>query len=88
MYILRPTSRFRKDVRLLNRRGYDLDKLNAAQQMLADKGELPTQYKPHPLRGNWKGCWDAHIAPDWILIYEIDGESIILRRTGSHSDLF
>jgi mRNA interferase YafQ len=53
------------------------------------KGEtLPERYENHPLSGRWKGCFDAHITPDWILIYELSDDSITFLRTGTHSDLF
>ncbi|WP_348640742.1 type II toxin-antitoxin system YafQ family toxin [Mesorhizobium sp. B2-3-13] len=45
-------------------------------------------YKDHPLKGDWKGFRDAHIEPDWLLIYRVVGDELQLARTGSHSDLF
>ncbi|PLX41762.1 MAG: type II toxin-antitoxin system mRNA interferase toxin, RelE/StbE family [Hyphomicrobiales bacterium] len=90
MYELRPTTKYRRDVRRLNNRGNDLELLMAAQDLLIQTGTLPDHpYKPHPLRGDYVNCIDAHIAPDWILIYELVDEGVIvLRRTGTHSDLF
>ena len=49
---------------------------------------LPASYKDHPLKGDWKGYRDAHIEPDWLLIYRIGGSELHLLRTGSHADLF
>jgi len=49
---------------------------------------LPEAYQDHPLRGNWKGYRDAHIEPDWLLLYRVDGEELQLARTGTHADLF
>lgn len=90
MYELRPTTKYRRDVRLMNKRGADLELLMAAQDLLIQTGTLPDHpYKPHPLRGDYVNCIDAHIAPDWVLIYEVLKENVIvLRRTGTHSDLF
>jgi mRNA interferase YafQ len=55
---------------------------------LAENGHLPPQYRDHPLTGNWAGHRDCHIAPDWLLLYKIDKENLVLERTGTHSDLF
>jgi mRNA interferase YafQ len=89
MFELRPTTKYRRDVRRLKKRGLDLAFLSTAQNILAETGILPEQYKPHPLRGDYVDCIDAHIAPDWILIYElVDDDIVVLRRTGTHSDLF
>ena len=90
MYELRPTNAFRRDVRRCKKRSLDIGKLTAALDVLAAQGALPAVYKPHPLRGEFRGCIDAHIAPDWVLIYEVfEDECIIaLRRTGTHQDVF
>jgi len=89
MFEIRPTTKYRRDARRLKKRGYDLELLIIAQSLLAETGTLPEQYKPHPLRGDYVDCIDAHIEPDWILIYELVADNIIvLRRTGTHSDLF
>ncbi len=89
MFEIRPTTKYRRDARRLKKRGYDLELLIVAQRLLAETGTLPGQYKPHSLRGDYVDCIDAHLAPDWILIYEIiDNDIIVLRRTGTHSDLF
>ena len=50
--------------------------------------ELPASYKDHPLKGDWKGYRDAHLEPDWPLIYRVVGDELYLVRTGSHADLF
>jgi mRNA interferase YafQ len=55
--------------------------------LLAGDG-LPERYKDHPLRGSWTGYRDAHIEPDWLLIYRVAGDELRLVRTGSHADLF
>lgn len=49
---------------------------------------MPSSYKDHLLRGNWNGYRDAHIEPDWLLIYRVSGDELQLARTGTHADLF
>ena len=58
--------------------------------MLAAGEALPEKNKDHALLGNYEGCRECHITPDWLLVYEIDNEDLILylTRTGTHSDLF
>lgn len=90
MYELIPKTRFRRDVKLLSKRKVDIAKLTTALHILQETGGLPEQYRAHPLRGEYKHCMDAHIKPDWVLIYEVDenDKTIILHRTGTHQDLF
>ena len=89
-YLVKPTSRFQKDLKLIQKRGYNTDKLSSVIKLLADGAELPPIYKDHQLRGNWVGCRKCHIEPNWLLIYEYDNGNLILylTRTGTHSDLF
>jgi mRNA interferase YafQ len=55
---------------------------------LSEKQPLPIRYRDHALTGNWIGHRDCHIQPDWVLIYQITDDTLILERTGTHSDLF
>ncbi len=89
-YEIVQTGRFRKDLKLARKRGYDLSLLGVVVDMLAAGNELPEKYKDHSLSGNFAGCRECHITPDWLLIYEIADEELILylTRTGTHSDLF
>ncbi|MGH7993686.1 MAG: type II toxin-antitoxin system YafQ family toxin [Limisphaerales bacterium] len=84
------TTQFKKDVKLANRRGKDLEKLKAVLDLLITGDALPAQYKDHPLRGNFAGSRDCHIEGDWVLIYTLteDNTHVRLERTGTHSDLF
>ena len=84
------TSMFKKDLKLAKKRGYDLSLLNIVVDTLAMGQPLAEKYKDHSLVGNYKGCRDCHITPDWLLIYEISEKELILylTRTGTHSDLF
>lgn len=90
MYNIRPTSKFRKDLKRIQKRGYDISLLTDVIKKIAVGEPLPGKYRDHQLVGNYAGCRECHITPDWLLIYEIDGNSLILylTRTGSHSDLF
>lgn len=90
MYKIRPTSRFQKDLKRLHKRGYDMDLLTGVLKQLAAGQALAPSYRDHPLVGDYSGCRECHITPDWLLIYEIDGGELFLylTRTGTHSDLF
>jgi mRNA interferase YafQ len=90
MYRIRPTTKFQKDVKRLKKRGYELSSLTKVIQILADGKNLPPQNRDHALSGNYAGFRECHIAPDWLLIYEISEDTLFLylTRTGSHSDLF
>ena len=80
--------KFDKDVERVKRRKKDMNKLKNVITHLAKQNPLPTRYKVHALRGEFFGCMECHIAPDWLLIYYIENDKLILVRTGSHSDLF
>lgn len=84
------TSRFRKDVKLLQKRGYDMNIIKHAILSLEDSGELPLELKPHRLSGNYAGYWEAHLKPDWLILWTIlpEEKAVWLTRTGTHSDLF
>lgn len=90
MYVIRPSTRFQKDLKRIQKRGYDLELLTNIIKKLASGEELPPKNHDHPLVGDYSGCRECHIAPDWLLVYEIDGTELILylTRTGTHSDLF
>lgn len=90
MYRIRPTSRFQKDLKRAKKRGYDMSLLKDILEKLASGESLPEKNRDHNLSGDYHGCRECHISPDWLLIYEIDGEELFLYliRTGSHSDLF
>ena len=90
MYDIRPTTRFQKDLKRAKKRGYDIDLLTDIIRKLAKAEPLPAKNRDHDLSGNFAGCRECHITPDWLLIYEkVDQDLILyLTRTGSHSDLF
>ena len=83
-----PRKRFLNDLKRMKRRGNEVEGLIAAVELLAETGTLPAGYRPHRLSGAWKGIWECHIEPDWLLIYEVSDTEVRLLRTGTHSDLF
>ncbi|MBQ8885343.1 MAG: type II toxin-antitoxin system YafQ family toxin [Clostridia bacterium] len=84
------TPSFKRDYKLIQKRGYDVGLLKEIVTKLANGEELPERNRDHALTGNYKGCRECHIKPDWLLIYQIADEELILflTRTGTHSDLF
>ncbi len=79
---------FKQDVRRARKRGKDMAKLKTLLDLLIRRIALPEFYRDHSLRGSWKGYRDAHIEPDWLLLYCVVGDELRLARTGSHADLF
>ena len=82
------SSQFKRDVRRAKARGKDLTKLRVMLKALIEEDQLSVRNRDHPLRGIWKGYREAHIEPDWLLIYSAKGNELHLVRTGTHSDLF
>ena len=84
------TGQFKKSLRLCVRRGLNIDDFTTVLNILQSEGKLPPEYRPHRLLGKYKGCWECHIDPDWLLIWEQDDRQLclVLVDTGSHSDLF
>jgi len=89
-YTVRPTSRFQKDLKRIARRGYNTELLTAVIKKLANGEPLAQKHRDHALTGDYAGCRECHITPDWLLIYEISNDTLLLylTRTGTHSDLF
>ncbi len=82
------SSKFKRDVRRLEKRSKDMSKLRTVLALLIENQSLPAEYGDHMLRGNWKGYRDLHIEPDWLLLYAIGDDELHLARTGTHADLF
>jgi mRNA interferase YafQ len=84
------SNRFRKDLKLAIRRGYPMEQLEAVVDKLAAQEPLDERYRDHLLTGNFAGFRECHIAPDWLLVYQVRENELILflSRTGTHSDLF
>lgn len=90
MLTIRYEASFKKDYKRAKRRGYDLYLIEEVIRLLVQQEPLPERYKEHSLIGNYAGYRECHITPDWLLIYKIKGNELILvlSRTGTHSDLF
>jgi mRNA interferase YafQ len=82
------TSQFKKDFKRVSGQGKDLSKLEVVIETLLIGEKLDQKYKDHSLIGKWKNHRDCHLEADWILIYRLTHDSLILERTGSHSELF
>ena len=84
------TKAFRKERKLMGRRGKDLDKLLEVIDMIAAEQPLPPERENHPLHGKWNGAFGCHIQGDWVLVYKINdaARTVTFHHTGSHSDLF
>lgn len=89
-YTVKPTSQFKKDYKLAIKRGLDISLLEDIIAKLALGESLPEKNRDHALNGNWNGYWECHILPDWLLIYKLEDNILILTlaRTGTHSNLF
>lgn len=90
MYRIIQSSKFKRDLKAIIKRGYDVSLLNEVVTKLANGEKLPLKNKDHFLSGDYNGCKECHIQSDWLLIYKIDNDFLILylTRTGTHSDLF
>ena len=89
-YAVRQTTKFRKELKKMLKRGADRSKLSAVVKMLAQGKTLPPQYRDHALTGDMTGTRDCHITPDWLLLYRIENDVLVLTltRTVTHADLF
>jgi mRNA interferase YafQ len=80
---------FKKDYKRSQKRGLNMTKFDAVATLLMRDVPLPLKHRPHMLSGEWKGFWECHIAPDWLLIYDLENPKVLaLHRMGTHSDLF
>ena len=84
------TSKYKKDFKLVAKRGLNTELLLNVVELLATTDQLPENYKDHELSGNWKGFRECHIQPNCLLFYTISEDRLVLTliRTGTHSDLF
>ena len=89
-YTVRQTKKFRRELKKMLKRGADRTKFSVVVKMLAAGETLPPQYHDHALVGDLEGMRDCHITPDWLLLYRIENDVLVLTltRTGSHADLF
>ena len=84
------TTQFKKDYKKAIKRNLPIDLLDEIIRKLADGKNLPEKNRDHALSGNWAGFRECHIMSDWLLIYRIEAEMLVLTlaRTGTHGDLF
>lgn len=92
-YKVKWTTRFKKDYKQAKKRGCDIDFLKEVVHLIArgdQQQKLVEEYDDHPLYGNWKNHRELHLEPDWILVYFIDEDILVLSlvRNGTHSDIF
>lgn len=87
---IEPSKRFKRDVELARKRGYNIELLNDVVNMIAERQKLPPRYRDHELKGDFSGLRECHVQSDWLLVYRIDNDEVklLLLRTGTHSDLF
>lgn len=85
-----PSNKFKKDLKLAVKRGYDIKLLENVVNRLANEETLEPKYKDHTLSGDYSGFRECHITPDWLLVYQVINDALVLflSRTGTHSDLF
>ena len=90
MLKIRYHNSFKKDYKRIKKRGRDTDKLKYVVEQLSNEKSLEDKYRDHELTGNYKGCRECHIESDWLLIYKVENDELVLvlSRTGIHSDLF
>ena len=90
MLTIKYETTFKKDFKRVVKRGYNIKLMETVIELLANEQPLPQKYKDHSLSGGYSDCRECHITPDWLLIYRINNNELILSltRTGTHSDLF
>lgn len=90
MLTIKYQTAFKRDYKRIKKRGYNIRLLEQVIALLAEGQELPASYRDHALTGDYSGCRECHIAPDWLLVYEVLQDELLLylTRTGTHSDLF
>ncbi len=89
-YIVKHTNQFKRDYKAALKRNLDINELHAVVNKLANGEMLDEKHRDHALTGQWSGHRECHISPDWLLIYYIKKDVLVLTlaRTGTHSDLF
>jgi len=88
MRILIPAIKYRRDLRRVGKRNWDLEKIKTILRLLGMGLQLPRSARPHKLSGEYAGLCECHIEPDWLLVYDVTDTEVLLVRTGTHADLF
>ena len=89
-YEVKFTNQFKRDLRLAKKQGKDIDKLFDVINTIAEGAKLDEKYRDHNLSGDYDGCRECHVEPDWLLVYELIDDVLVLMlyRIGTHSELF
>lgn len=89
-YEVKFTSQFKRDLKLARKQGKDIDKLFDVISTIAEGGKLDKKHRDHNLSGDYAGCRECHVEPDWLLVYEVMDKVLVLMlyRVGTHSELF
>lgn len=89
MLKIRYLRKFKRDLKRLQKQGKNMEKLKTVIRLLCEGKKLPSKYSDHPLKDDWSDFHDCHIEPDWVLIYRVEQEELllVLARSGSHSEL-
>jgi mRNA interferase YafQ len=90
MYTIKFTGEFKRQMKMCERRGYDMELLREAIRILSTEGKLPEKYLPHQLHGDRQGQWECHIQPNWLMTWEQNDKQLTLLflETGTHADIF
>jgi mRNA interferase YafQ len=88
MFKVKQTKRFKKEYRLMGKRGKDMGKIDLVIRFIARGTPLPAEYLEHPLHGPYEGWTECHVEPNWLLVYKFGEDTVLFDRTGTHSDLF
>ncbi len=89
-YTIEYTREFLRDAKRCRKRGLNMQLLEKVISLLEESGTLPPEYRPHKLTGNYKGHWECHIQPNWLLVWRQNDTllTLLLTNTGTHSDIF
>ena len=89
-YTVKYTSRFKKEAKRAEKQGKNMALLKTTAALLSSGEPLPPKFKDHALTGNWEGYRECHLSPDWLLIYLIENDDLVLtlNRTGSHAEIY
>lgn len=89
-YEVKFTNQFKRDLKLAKKQGKDINKLFDVISTLAEGKKLDSKYRDHNLSGDYTGCRECHVEPDWLLVYEVMDHVLVLMiyRVGTHSELF
>jgi mRNA interferase YafQ len=82
------TRRFKRDRRLMERRNKDIKKLKKLMALIIAEAPLPRSCHEHLLHGDYEGCTECHVEPNWLLVYRFEDDIVHFARTGTHADLF